>query len=404
MRSVESRIAELEDRLAALAVAAANVQPGQLVAVTSAIGKESLTRKIARAAYRRGARYVDVLYFDQWLKRERLEHAPEESLSYVPPWMGHRLLHLSEERGARISLSGPQAPDALRDLDPARAGRDRLPYLAETSEVVNARTTNWTVVPAPTAEWAEIVYPELDREEALARLWEDVAYVCRLDEDDPAAAWEERTAELREIADRVSALSLDAVSLRGPGTELTVGLLGSSRWQAGSDETVDGIRHQPNIPTEEIFTTPDPLRADGYVTATRPLQLYGTLVSGLRLRFAGGRVVEIEADEGAEALRAAVSADDGAARLGEIALVDGKSRVGPLGRTFRDTLIDENAASHLALGSGYLRAVADPADAERTNRSVVHIDFMVGSPEVEVDGLTAAGERVPLLRHGVWRI
>lgn len=404
MRSVESRIAELEDRLAELAVAAANVQPGQLVAVTSAIGKESLTRKIARAAYRRGARYVDVLYFDQWLKRERLAHAPEESLSYVPPWMGHRLLHLSEERGARISLSGPQAPDALRDLDPARAGLDRLPYLAETGQIVNARTTNWTVVPAPTAEWAEIVYPELDREEALARLWEDVAYVCRLDEHDPAAAWEERTGELRAIADRVSALRLDAIRLLGPGTDLTVGLLPSSRWQAGSDETVDGIRHQPNIPTEEIFTTPDPLRADGVVTATRPLQLYGTLVQGLRVRFAEGRVVEIDADEGAEALRAAAAADEGASRLGEVALVDRHGRVGPLGRSFRDTLIDENAASHLALGSGYLRAVADPADAKRTNRSVVHIDFMVGSPEVEVDGITRDRMTVPLLRSGSWRI
>ncbi|MCS7006937.1 MAG: aminopeptidase, partial [Gaiellaceae bacterium] len=311
---MESRIAELEDRLAALAVAAANVQRGQLVAVTSAIGKESLTRKIARAAYQRGARYVDVLYFDQWLKRERLMHAPEETLAYVPPWMRERLLHLSEERGARISLSGPQAPDALRDLDPTRAGRDRLPYLAETGEVVNARTTNWTVVPAPTAEWAEVVYPELDREQALARLWEDIAYVCRLDAHDPASAWDERTAELRAVADRISALDLEAIHLRGPGTDLTIGLLPSSRWQAGSDETVDGIRHQPNIPTEEVFTTPDPTRAEGYVTATRPLQLYGTLVRGLRVRFAEGRIVAIEADEGAAALRAAASVDEGASR------------------------------------------------------------------------------------------
>ncbi|GIU95462.1 MAG: aminopeptidase T [Gaiellaceae bacterium] len=400
----DDRIAELETRLAELAVAAVDVQVGQLVAVTSSIGKEPLTRKIARAAYERGAKYVDVFYFDQWLKRERIALADEETLDYVPPWLTQRLLHLSDERGARISLSGPQAPDALRDLDPARAGRDRLPYLAETGEVVNARTTSWTVVPGPTAEWAAVVYPELDRERALEALWEDIALVCRLDEDDPAAAWEERTAELEAIADRISERRFDAIRLRGPGTDLVVGLLPSSRWQAGSDVTVDGIRHQPNIPTEEIFTTPDPLRADGHVRATMPLQLFGTLVDGIRIEFEGGRAVAIEAAEGADALRAAASVDEGAARLGEIALVDGNGRVGSLGRIFRDTLIDENAASHLALGSGYQRAVGDAADKARANRSRIHVDFMVGSPELEVDGITRDGDTVPVLRDGAWQI
>ena len=398
----DERIAALEDRLAELAVAAVSVQPGQLVAVTSYIGKEALTRKIARASYARGAKYVDVLYFDQWVKRERIDLADEDTLDYVPPWMTQRLMQLSDEQGARISLSGPQAPDALRGLDPARAGRDRLPYLAETSEVVNKRTTNWTIVPAPTPEWAEIVYPELDRPQAYERLWDDVAHICRLDSDDPAAAWEERTSELQAIAGRVSARRFDAVRLRGPGTDLTIGLLPTSEWQAGSDETVGGIRHQPNIPTEEIFTTPDPERVDGHVSATMPLQLYGSVIAGIRVAFSGGRAVAIDADEGADALRAAAAVDEGASRLGEIALVDRHGRIGPLGRTFRDTLIDENAATHIALGSGYQRAVSDPADRERTNVSRVHVDFMVGSPQVEVDGITRDGDAVPLLRDGDW--
>lgn len=398
------RIALLEEKLADLAVAAVNVQPGQLVGVTSFIGKESLTRKIARASYLRGARYVDVLYFDQWLKRERIAFADADTLDYVPPWLTKRLLHLSDEHGARISLSGPQAPDALRGLDPARAGRDRLPYLAETGLVVNARTTNWTVVPGPTPEWAEVVYPELDREAAFRQLWEDIAYACRLESDDPAAAWDVRTAELRSIADRLSARRFDAVRLRGPGTDLTIGLLPSSEWQAGTEETVDGIRHHANIPTEEIFTTPDPLRAEGHVRATLPLQLFGSLVAGVRVEFAGGRAVAIDADEGADALRAAASVDEGAARLGEVALVDRHGRIGPLGRTFRDTLIDENAATHIALGSGYQRAVADPADKARANESSIHVDFMVGSPEVDVDGITREGDEVPLLRSGDWQL
>ena len=167
----------------------ANVQPGQLVAVTSSIGKETLTRKIARVAYERGAKYVDVVYFDQWVKRERIAHADRETLDYIPPWMTERLLYLSDEHAARITLSGPHAPRALEGLDPARAGRDLLPYLPETGEVVNRMTTSWCIVPAPTRSWAEIVYPELELEDAYAKLWESVAHICRLDADDPAEAW-----------------------------------------------------------------------------------------------------------------------------------------------------------------------------------------------------------------------
>jgi aminopeptidase len=397
-------IAELETRLAELAVSGANVQPGQLVGVTSYVGKEGLTRQIARAAYRRGARYVDVLYFDQWLKRARLELADESTLDYVPPWMTQRLLQLSDEHGARISLSGPQAPDALAGLDPGKAGRDLMPYLPETSEVVNRMTTNWTVVPSPTADWAQLVYPDLGRDEALERLWQAVAHVCRLDAEDPSAAWEARTTELRAVAERLTARRFDAVRLRGPGTDLTIGLLPSSTWQAGSMETVDGIRHQPNIPTEETFTTPDPERVEGHVTATMPLELSGSLITGIRIEFVQGRAVRIDADEGADALRAVAARDEGASRLGEIALVDRSGRIGALQTVFYDTLLDENAASHIALGSGYAHALADPADRERANASRVHVDFMVGSPEVDVDGVTRTGETVPVLRGGAWQL
>jgi aminopeptidase len=392
------------DKLAELAVFGANVQPGQLVSITSSIGKEQLTRRITRAAYERGAKYVDVLYFDQWLKRERIAHAAEDTLDFVPPWMRERLFYLSDEHAARVSLSGPHAPHALDGLDPGRAGRDLLPSLPETGEIVNRMTTSWCIVPAPTRSWAEIVYPELDREGGYLKLWEDVAYICRLDADDPAEAWTERSETLKENAGRLTARRFDALRLHGPGTDLTIGLLPSAHWAAGDLETVDGRRHSPNIPTEELFTTPDPERVDGHVTATMPLELSGSIITGIRVEFEGGRATKIEADEGADALRAVAAHDDGASRLGEIALVDGTGRVGPLGRVFYDTLIDENAATHIALGDGYDHPVEDPTEKPRVNKSRVHVDFMIGNFDLDVDGVTADGTTVPVLRQGAWQV
>jgi len=392
------------EKLAELAVFGANVQPGQLVAVTSFVGKEDVARRIARVAYERGAKYVDVVTFDQWVKRERIAHAAEETLDYAPPWMAQRLLYLSDEHAARITLSGPHAPRAMEDLDPARAGRDLLPYLPETGAVVNRRTTNWTIVPVPTHDWAEAVYPDLPREEAYERLWEAVAHVCRLDTDDTEVAWTERVATLKASADRLTEQRFDALRLHGPGTDLTIGLLPSSAWQAGDFVTVDGLRHLPNLPTEETFTTPDPDRVDGYASATMPLELAGSVVSGIRVEFKNGRAVGIDADQGAEALRAAASSDDGASRLGEIALVDGQGRIGALETTFFDTLIDENAASHIALGNAYDHPVEDPEDKKRINLSRVHIDFMIGSSTLAVDGMTQNGDVVPVLRDGAWQI
>jgi aminopeptidase len=393
------------EKLADLVVGfGANVQPGQLVAVTSYVGKEDLTRAVARAAYRRGAHYVDVLYFDQWVKRERVLGAADDTLEYVPPWMPERLLHLSDEHGARITLSGPHAPKAFDGLDPTRAGRDLLPYLAEIGEVIDAATTNWSICPAPTVDWAELVYPDLRGTDALDALWAAVEHICRLDADDPAAAWRERMETMKKTAAVLSARTFDAIRLHGPGTDLTVGLFPSSIWHAAEFTTVDGIEHYPNVPSEETYTTPDPTRVDGRVTATRPLELYGSVIEGIEVEFEAGRAVRIDAVANAEALRAAAAKDDGASRLGELALVDAESRIAPLETVFYDTLIDENAVSHIALGSGYGLAVDDPSDKQRVNQSAIHIDFMVGGDDVSVDGITHAGEHVPVLRGGAWQL
>jgi aminopeptidase len=391
-------------RLADLLVGfGADVRPGEIVGVTAYLGQEELVREIARAAYRRGAKWVDVFWWDPWVKRARIELAPEDSLDYVPPWIGGRMRWLGEEHAARVSLVGPN-PEAAAGLDPARAGRDVLPFVGEIVEVANAQTTSWTAGAGPTIPWAEQVYPDLQGEDALDRMWAEIAHVCRLDEADPIAAWHERMRTLKTVAARLTERRFDAVHFSGPGTELTVGLLPSSSWLGAEFTTVDGKRHFPNLPTEEVFATPDPDRVDGHVAATKPLAFYGSHIDGIRVRFAGGRAVEIDADSGADALRGIASKDEGAARLGEVALVDGEGRIGPLGTVFHETLLDENSASHIALGNGYTIPVEDEADRARVNRSAIHADFMIGAPEVDVDGVTRDGERVPVLRGGVWQI
>jgi aminopeptidase len=391
-------------RLAELSVHGANVQPGQVMLVTAELGQEELARAIAAAAYDRGAKYVDVNYFDPYVKRARIEHADPDTLDFVPSWYGERAVAHADGRGARVTLAGVTAPNLLDDLDNALVGRDRLPYLKEIPKIVGERSTNWCIVPCPHPAWAKLVHPELSEADAYEKLWAELEHVLRLDEPDPSEAWEKRMAVLSDSARRLSEHHFDAIELRGPGTELTVGLLRTHRWWAADFQTVDGLRHFPNLPTEEVFTTPDPERTEGHVASTKPLVLRdGTIIRGLRVRFERGQAVEIEADENGEALRTQQSLDAGALKLGELALVDSQGRIGSLSTVFYDTLLDENAASHIALGNGFPFLV-EGDDVARVNTSGTHVDFMIGSPELEVDGATAAGDRIPVLRNGDWQI
>jgi aminopeptidase len=382
-----------------------NVQRGQIVFVQAEPRAAPLVRAIAASAYRRGARFVDPWYFDPFVKRVRLDHARDETLDFVPPWYGERLLALGEQRCARISVTPVVPPGLLDGVDPARAGRDALPVLSQLFEVINAKTTNWTVVPWPTVDWARLVHRGLDDDAAAAQLWDQLAYVLRLDEEDPAAAWRERLQQLHEAGVRIDDRRFDALRFDGPGTELTIGLLPTSRFASETPgmTTVDAIQFAPNIPTEEISATPDPVRVDGVVTATKPLDVSGTVVRGLRVRFERGRAVAIDADENAEALRARASVDEGASRLGEVALVDREGRIGRTGTVFFNTLLDENAASHIALGNGYAVGVGEE-DRDRINQSAIHIDFMIGSDDVAVTGIPRDGGEVPVLRGGVWQL
>jgi len=381
----------------------ANVQQGQILDIGSGLGKEDLTRALTASAYKRGAKFVDVYYWDPHLKRARVQYAADEVLDFVPAWYGERTLQLGEERAATISLSGPIEPHLYDDLDPERLGRDVFPRVKEWTTVINERTVNWCVAPGPSAKWAQLVHPNLDPEAALDTLWEQVLHVCRLDEDDPEAAWQQRTDALKGVAERLTERAFDAIHLEGPGTDLTIGLLPTSRWIGGGEETADGIPHMANLPTEEVFTTPDPQRADGVVRATKPLYSQGRIIEGLTVRFEAGRAVQIDADSGADTLRVLTAHDEGGTRLGELALVDREGRIGPLDTVFYDTLLDENAASHIALGDGY-NAGAGEADHQRVNRSSIHVDFMIGSSDVDATGIMREGERVPVLRDSAWQL
>jgi aminopeptidase len=395
------------DRLARLAVQiGVNLQEGQTLAVNALVEHAPLVRAVAREAYAAGARYVDVTYGDQHVRRAHIENAADEELGYSPPWLVSRLRELGETGGAVLAITGNPEPELFADLDGQRVGKARMKEVAEASLALTDGLCNWAIVPYPNAGWAETVFGEPDVE----RLWQAVETAVRLDEPDPVAAWREHIAKLKERAALLNERRFDALHYRGPGTDLTVGLHPASQWQAASDVS-RGIEHVANMPTEEVFTTPDSRRVEGVVRSTLPLQIQGTIVRDLVVRFEGGCAVDVRAATGEDVMRTHVEADDGARRLGEVALVDADSRVARTGLVFFDTLFDENASSHIALGTAILSAVdwaAELTPEERSargvNHSSVHTDFMIGSPELEVVGVDEEGRETPILQNGNWRL
>ena len=385
-----------------------NLQPGQDLVVLAQPEHVALVRAIGRAAYEAGARTVGSLYSDPHLKRAQVQFAPDEALGWTAPWMLAMLDHYDENDGALVSITGDPYPELLGDLDPARLAR-ATPRAqgARLMESINARRMSWTVVAHPNEGWARQVFGEPD----LDRLWDAVAGAMRLDAEDPAAAWEAHASKLDERATLLTARRFDAVRFRGAGTDLTVGLSPLANWKGATETTVGGIRHINNMPTEEVFTTPDRRRTEGTVRSTRPLVLDGTVVRDLEIRFAGGRAVDVQASTGEAFLRDRLNTDEGASYLGELALVDGESRVGQTGIVFCETLFDENATCHVALGASYAVGIKggetmrpEEREALGFNVSTTHMDFMIGGPEVEVDGIEPDGTVVPILRDDVWQL
>ncbi|MGN6800123.1 MAG: aminopeptidase [Gaiellaceae bacterium] len=397
-----------EDRLRKYAQLAVNVglnlQPGQVLAVNALVEHAPFAREIARAAYEAGASFVDVQYGDQHVRREHIANAADDQLGYSPPWAVERYDELGRIGGALLAISGNPEPELYSDLDGERVGKARMKEVAEASLRLSDGLCNWSIVAYPNEGWARTVFDEPDVE----RLWDAVAHAVRLDTEDPVTAWREHLSRLQARAEALNERRFDHLRYRGPGTDLMIGLHAESAWQAALDHS-NGIDHVANMPTEEVFTTPDSRRVEGVVRSTLPLQIQGNIVRDLEIRFEGGRAVEVKAGTGQEVMRTHVATDEGAARLGEVALVDGHSAVGETGLVFYDTLYDENAASHIALGAPILQAVEwagaltpEERVEKGVNHSSIHTDFMIGSNELEIDGVTASGEAVPILRNGDW--
>jgi aminopeptidase len=384
------------------------VRPDDTIAIHGEPAHRDLIVALTASAYRHGAGLVDVQFVEPRVRRARVVEATEEGLARQPAWAERRMRDLIAARGASISINGPSEPTLLNGVDPGRSVRERtsrVPGQGAYLRAVMANRLRFCVVSYPLPGWAASAYPDLSPQEATSRVADDLAWFCRIGPQDGlgTGAWERHVDALSRRAEGLTALALDRIELRGPGTDLVVGLAPGASFLAADERTVHGDRFRANLPTEEVFTSPDPRRVDGTFRCTRPLTLEGRRITGIAGRLAGGRIVEVDADEpdDRDFLAAYLARDRGAGRLGELALVDSTSRIGQSGRTYGITLLDENAVSHIAFGSGF--DASRPSGAPRPNRSAIHVDVMVGAPEVDVTGVTVAGARVPLIADGVWQ-
>lgn len=401
------------DRLAEVAVRVGlNLREGQELVLTAPLDALPLARAITEQAYKAGASLVTTLLTDDAATLARFAHAPDAAFDKAAGWLYAGMAEAYRSGAARLAISGDD-PSLLAGQDPervSRANRSRSKAYQPALELIATFATNWTIVSAATPAWARTVFPDLPEEQALARLWDAIFAASRVDGPDPVADWAAHNAALRARTEMLNDRRFSALHFRGPGTDLTVGLADDHEWCGGAAASLSGITCNANIPTEEVFTTPHRARVDGHVASTKPLSYQGTLIDGIRVRFEGGRIVESQARTGADVLARVLDTDEGARRLGEVALVPAGSAISASGLLFYNTLFDENAASHIALGQAYSKCFKDggaglsPEDlaARGANQSLIHIDWMIGSAEIDVDGLAADGRPVPLMRRGEW--
>jgi aminopeptidase len=387
---------QLIDRFADLVVrAGVNVQPGQLVVVRADTAHLEIARAVARRAYEIGASWVETVWTDGPIRRAAVDHATLDTLTATPKWVLERLRHFSEQGVASIGLLGEADPSLFDGADPIRAAA----FPAEEQNVWRTMMLTeghrWTVVGAPNPGWATQVYGEPD----VDRLWEAVGVAMRLDTPDPVAAWQERSATLGARGAQLEALQLTSLRFVGEGTDLTVGLIPGCTWTGGGMIDPHGVPYLPNIPTEEVFTSPDRHQAEGVIRLTKPVVIAGQLVTGLTAVFSGGRIVSVSADSGAAVVEAQLGADAGARSLGEVALVDRDSRIARAGVVFHNTLFDENAGCHVAWGQSF--PFAFPGGSPLLNVSGVHTDVVIGGSGLSVFG-SGPGGSVCILRSDEW--
>jgi aminopeptidase len=398
------------DRYAELVVRiGVNVQPGQPVHVRGELSHAPIAEAVVEQAYKAGASRVTVSFDDPKVRRAALLHAPDEALTTAYDWELAQVRSWADTGTALVRLTGAADPHVFDDVDPARAVLLPLELATLSRQVLLGGRVTWNIVAAPNAGWAEQVFGEPDVE----RLWDAVSIAMRLDADDVVAEWRAHADRLQARADALTAMGLDAVRYHGEGTDFTAGLPEGALWVGGSLTTEAGVRYMPNLPTEEVFTSPDRRRADGVIRTTRPLVMpgAGVLVEDLVVTFEKGRAVDVQARTGADAVRAQLDSDEGARSLGEVSLVEGSSRVRAAGVTFHDTLYDENVGCHVAWGQGFTFCVpeGDTLSQEQLmerglNYSTVHTDVVIGGPGIDVDGLRADGSVVPIIREDAWAL
>jgi aminopeptidase len=388
-----------------------NLQADQRLIIRAPLGSASLVRLITAGAYQMGARLVDVLWNDEALTLIRFQHAPRDSFEEFPAWRTEALTQAAEQGDAVLSILAKD-PDLLKDQDPdliTVVQRVTDTHMLPFRQKAMADALNWSILSVPDPAWAAKIFPDDTFEGQISKLWDTIFKVCRVDQVDPVAAWEDHLAQLAAKRDFLNDKQFTALTYSAPGTDLTVGLPENHVWEGGRKETQSDISFIPNLPTEEVFTMPHKDRVNGVVASTRPLSYGGVLIDKFSLTFEDGRVVKITAEKGEAVLRRLIESDEGAARLGEVALVPYSSPISQTGLLFYNTLFDENAASHLALGRAYRFSVKGGAKmseeafaAAGGNLSLTHVDFMMGSQEMDIDGLTADGRAEPVMRRGEW--
>lgn len=387
------------------------LKPGQEIVATAPIEAVALVRAITEAAYKAGGSLVTTLYGDDADTLARYKFAPRDSFEKVPGWLIGGMTQAFENDVARLAITGGN-PALLKDQDPAliaTQGKAAAQASQRITELITGLAVNWSMVAFPSPSWAVRVFPDLPQDAAVQKLWEAIFKVSRVDQPDPVAAWKAHTDGLQAKVDLLNAKRYAALHFRGPGTNLRVGLAEGHLWKGGTGKAKNSVVFVPNIPTEEVFTMPHKDRVEGYVSSSLPLSLRGQLVDGIRVRFEAGKVVEVSAKQGQETLSQLLQTDEGASRLGEVALVSSSSPVSQSGILFYNTLFDENAASHIAFGQAYsenLEHADQMGEAEKVargaNQSLIHIDWMIGSGQVDVDGVMQSGQTEPLMRLGEW--
>jgi aminopeptidase len=400
------------DRLAQVAVKSGlGLAPGQEVVMTASIDTLPLARKITEHAYKAGASLVTTLFIDDEQTLARYKYGSDASFDKAAAWLYDGMAAAYKSGSARLAITGGN-PALLSKEDPekvSRANRALSKAYRPALEPITRHDINWTIVSAATPAWAAAVFPALPADTALAKLWNAIFAASRADQADPVSAWKQHDAKLHEWADRMNAKRYAALHFKGPGTDLKVGLADDHLWLGGGTRAGNGNYCIPNMPTEEVFTTPHKDRVDGVVRSTKPLSHQGTMIEEIRVRFEGGRIVEAHAAKGETVLQKLIDTDSGARRLGEVSLVPNSSPISASGLLFLNTLFDENAACHIALGQAYStclidgdKLTPDQLTAKGANDSLIHVDWMIGSGEMNVDGITADGKSEAVLRKGEW--